>query len=214
MGKRSLEEQVRVEASKLCTEIEQEHGKFYPLIYIINAVSNIICSISFGKRYEYDDPQFQDLLANVNAYFKYSHRGRIQHVFPFLMKLFVKQKQYADSIIRFVLMHMNEHKDTFDKNNIRDLIDMMLLQVEEESEACESVYGTGKPPKDAGKNIPDAGKSVYIARKSVTDDAAFLWRSILMLFIAGTDTTTATIMWFLLYMVCYPAVQRRVSITL
>ncbi|XP_033102783.1 cytochrome P450 2J5-like [Anneissia japonica] len=204
MGKRSLEEQIRVEASKLCTEIEKEHSNFYPLKYIMNAVSNIICSVSFGKRYEYDDPQFQDLLKNVNAFFNYSHRGRIQQAFPFLVKYFVKKKQYADSITRFVHTHMKEHKDTFDKSNIRDLIDMLLLQVEEESEAGES------GSSDIEKSMPSTGKSVYIAGKSVSDGAAYLWRTILTLFIAGTDTTTNTIMWFLLYMVCYPAVQRRV----
>ncbi|XP_033111264.1 cytochrome P450 2J6-like [Anneissia japonica] len=211
MGKRSLEEQVRVEASKLCSEIEKERGKFYPLKCIANAVSNIICSVSFGKRYEYDDPQFQDLLTNVNGYFSYSHFGRIQDALPFLIKLFSKRKQHADNIVRFLHMHMDEHKNTFDKSNIRDLVDMLLLQVEEDPEEGESMPGVDKSISNPGKSIPHAGKSVYIAGKSVSANVANLWRSILTLFMAGSDTTTNTIMWFILYMTCYPAIQKRVS---
>ncbi|OBS58958.1 hypothetical protein A6R68_09917, partial [Neotoma lepida] len=35
---------------------------FDPHFKINNGVSNIICSITFGKRFEYDDGQFQELL--------------------------------------------------------------------------------------------------------------------------------------------------------
>ena len=38
-----------------------------------------------------------------------------------------------------------------------------------------------------------------------------MWRGILDLFLAGTDTTTNTLMWLLLYMAIYPDVQKRVS---
>ena len=28
----------------------------------MNAVSNVLCSVALGKRYDYDDPQFRDVL--------------------------------------------------------------------------------------------------------------------------------------------------------
>ena len=37
-----------------------------------------------------------------------------------------------------------------------------------------------------------------------------LWRVIYDLFIAGTDTTTNTLMWLMLYMAIYPDVQKQV----
>ncbi|XP_071961304.1 cytochrome P450 2J5-like [Antedon mediterranea] len=195
LGKRSIEEQISTEADKLCHEIDQESGKFFPKKYIENAVSNIICSISFGKRYEYDDSKFQGLLEDVNAFFSYSHFGRIEELLPLIMKLFVKRRQHVANIIEFFNSHMKEHKKNFDKNNIRDLIDMLLLQSEQESVEEE-------------QTLSRLGKSSAVNK---TDDVESLWRAILMIFLAGTDTSTSTILWFLQYMVCYPAIQQRIQ---
>ncbi|XP_071961006.1 cytochrome P450 2U1-like [Antedon mediterranea] len=188
MGKRSLEEQIRTEAEQLCKEIGRKSGKFDPLTCINNAVSNIICSVCFGKRYEYTDAKFNELLSNLNAIFNRSHFGKLEFVMPIILKLFRKHQQYVNNVIQFFDSHMKEHTDTFDKNNIRDLLDMILLQIEEES-------------------MVNAGSSKLISTKAIDS----LWRSTLMLFLAGTDTTTNTIMWFLQYMICYPEVQQRIT---
>lgn len=41
-------------------------GAFYPASMFNNAVSNIICQILFGKRFDYRDHNFQTLLKYLN----------------------------------------------------------------------------------------------------------------------------------------------------
>ncbi|XP_071961680.1 cytochrome P450 2U1-like isoform X3 [Antedon mediterranea] len=64
---------------------------------------------------------------------------------------------------------------------------------------------------DAKKDASAAGKSANLGGKTASDDINDVWRAILGLFLAGTETTTSTIMWFLLYMICYPDVQQRIK---
>ncbi|XP_044289827.1 cytochrome P450 2J1-like [Varanus komodoensis] len=63
LGKRSLEERIQEESRYLTDAIEEQKGQpFDPHFQINNAVSNIICSIIFGDRFEYSDNKFQKLL--------------------------------------------------------------------------------------------------------------------------------------------------------
>uniref|UniRef100_A0A8C3WVK5 Uncharacterized protein n=1 Tax=Catagonus wagneri TaxID=51154 RepID=A0A8C3WVK5_9CETA len=63
LGKKSLEERIQEEAQYLIQAIGEENGQpFDPHFKINNAVSNIICSITFGERFDYQDDQFQELL--------------------------------------------------------------------------------------------------------------------------------------------------------
>lgn len=43
---------------------------FDPTFYLSNAVSNVICSIVFGNRFEYDDKDFVTLLGLINKLFQ------------------------------------------------------------------------------------------------------------------------------------------------
>uniref|UniRef100_A0A8B7VSU6 Cytochrome P450 2J3-like n=1 Tax=Castor canadensis TaxID=51338 RepID=A0A8B7VSU6_CASCN len=63
LGKKSLEQRIQEEAQHLVEAIQEENGQpFDPHFKINNAVSNIICSITFGELFEYEDDQFQELL--------------------------------------------------------------------------------------------------------------------------------------------------------
>uniref|UniRef100_A0A8B9ID73 Cytochrome P450 family 2 subfamily J member 2 n=1 Tax=Anser brachyrhynchus TaxID=132585 RepID=A0A8B9ID73_9AVES len=59
----SFEEKVQEESRYLVEAIEEEKGQPFDPHYKINsAVSNIICSITFGNRFDYHDNNFQELL--------------------------------------------------------------------------------------------------------------------------------------------------------
>ncbi|XP_069587684.1 cytochrome P450 2D15-like isoform X2 [Ranitomeya imitator] len=63
MGKKSMEERIREEASYLCSAFQANEGRpFDPFMVITNAVSNVICSIMFGDRFEYSDSSFQRMI--------------------------------------------------------------------------------------------------------------------------------------------------------
>ncbi|KAM9007698.1 cytochrome P450 2J2-like [Ara ararauna] len=62
----SFEEKVQEESRYLVETIEEEKGQPFDPHYKINsAVSNIICSITFGNRFDYHDNRFQELLHSL-----------------------------------------------------------------------------------------------------------------------------------------------------
>ncbi|XP_009695741.1 PREDICTED: cytochrome P450 2C19-like isoform X3 [Cariama cristata] len=81
MGKRSIEERIQEETDYLLEEIKKTKGtSFDPTFMLSCAVSNVICSIVFGKRYDYKDKKFLALMDNMNNIFEMmnSHWGQEQ----------------------------------------------------------------------------------------------------------------------------------------
>ena len=81
---------------------------------------------------------------------------------------------------------VQEHEESFDANDMRDIIDMFMLEVRQHGE------------------VETAEGEAAFSRKT-------MWKIIYDLFIAGTDTTANTLMWLLLFMAVHPDVQKRVS---
>uniref|UniRef100_A0A667YHU9 Cytochrome P450, family 2, subfamily X, polypeptide 9 n=1 Tax=Myripristis murdjan TaxID=586833 RepID=A0A667YHU9_9TELE len=67
LGKRSMEERILEETTHICNCLEKSQGRpVDPLSLIHSAASNIICSVLFGQRYDYND----DVLAFIINSFK------------------------------------------------------------------------------------------------------------------------------------------------
>ncbi|XP_068949563.1 cytochrome P450 2J2-like [Petaurus breviceps papuanus] len=67
LGKKTLEDRIQEEARYLIEAIREEKGQpFDPHFQINNAVSNIICSITFGHRFDYHDSHFRELLKTLD----------------------------------------------------------------------------------------------------------------------------------------------------
>ncbi|XP_053577678.1 cytochrome P450 2G1 isoform X2 [Bombina bombina] len=63
LGKRSIEERIQEECQFLIEELKTYKEKpFDPAIIISKAVSNVISSVVFGQRFEYDDTRFHRML--------------------------------------------------------------------------------------------------------------------------------------------------------
>lgn len=84
----------------------------------------------------------------------------------------------------FLKRIIKEHRESLDPENPRDLVDMYLLEMLAQQAAGEE-------------------------DSSFTED--YLFYIIGDLFIAGTDTTTNSVLWILLYMVLYPDIQDKVQ---
>ncbi|XP_025758992.1 cytochrome P450 2J2 isoform X1 [Oreochromis niloticus] len=152
-----------------------------------NAVSNIICCLVFGNRFEYTDKQFQSILQLLNeiVYLEGSVWAQIYNTLPWLMRWLPGPHQkiftLVQKIIDFVEVKIKEHRENLNPSSPRDYIDAFLIEMGE------------KEDKDSGFSLSN------------------LCFCTLDLFGAGTETTTTTLHWGLLYMIYYPDIQEKVQ---
>ncbi|XP_077133715.1 cytochrome P450 2D14-like [Ranitomeya variabilis] len=187
MGKKSLEERVTEEAQFLCSAFKSQKDQFDPILLINNASSNVICSLAFGERFEYNDGKFKRLLLLYNASLKAKSGllGQILEEIPFLTHIpwlidRVMKPQYE--LIAFLKEMILEHEKTWDPNYARDFIDAYLAEMEKVKEDGSSSFNE---------------KNLFLT----TYD----------LFIAGSESTSTTLRWAVLFMLLYPDVQSQVQ---
>ncbi|XP_075854930.1 cytochrome P450 2J2 isoform X1 [Microcebus murinus] len=188
LGKKSLEERIQEEAHHLTEAIKEENGQpFDPHFKINNAVSNIICSITFGKRFEYQDAQFQELLRLLDeaTFMEASMACQLYSIFPSIMKFLPGPHQTVfrnwEKLKLFVSQMIEKHKKDWNPDETRDFIDAYL--------------------KEMAKNACSTTSSFH--------EENLIW-STLDLFFAGTETTSTTLRWALLYLALHPEVQEKV----
>ncbi|EDM07977.1 cytochrome P450, family 2, subfamily f, polypeptide 2, isoform CRA_c [Rattus norvegicus] len=71
MGKRSIEERILEEGSFLLDVLRKTEGKpFDPVFILSRSVSNIICSVIFGSRFDYDDERLLTIIHFINDNFQ------------------------------------------------------------------------------------------------------------------------------------------------
>uniref|UniRef100_A0A8C8YTC8 Cytochrome P450 family 2 subfamily J member 2 n=1 Tax=Prolemur simus TaxID=1328070 RepID=A0A8C8YTC8_PROSS len=184
LGKKSLEERIQEEARHLTDAIKEENGQpFDPHFKINNAVSNIICSITFGKRFEYQDDQFQELLRLLDEVvcMSASISCQLYNIFPWIMEFLPGSHHTVfrkwEKLKLFVSEMIENHKRDWNPDETRDFIDAYL------------------------KEMAKATSSFH--------EENLIW-STLDLFFAGTETTSTTLRWGLLYLARYPEIQAKV----
>ncbi|XP_056304775.1 cytochrome P450 2B19-like [Danio aesculapii] len=186
LGKNTIESRVLEESQYLIAEMLKDEGRSMNPHYIIkNALSNIICSIVFGDRFDYDNKHFEYLLnlLNENILLLGSAAGQIFNLFPFIKHFpgpHQKIKKNSDELFGFVRHEVEEHRKTLDPGSPRDYIDAYLLEMEKQKSNKDSPFHEG---------------NLVI---SATD-----------LFLAGSDSTATSIRWGLLFLIQNPDVQER-----
>lgn len=197
VGKASLESQIQEECSYLIQELDQQAAAPYNVKTVMtNAVSNVICSVVFGKRYEYSDKTFNHTLYIMTRQLSKIAQGRqsLATFMPWLtklpeamqsfipsLKLFKELKSLEEEIKNFVRNEIKEHRTTYNEENIRDFIDLYVQN-----------------------------EDMTLEEKQFDIDENNFFQIILELFVAGTDTTSTTLQWALLYMLTYPDIQTKV----
>ena len=187
MGKNVLEVNIVREATALVEELNKTSAEVIDVNELIStAVSNVLSSIVFGKRYEFDDPNFLKFLKVVENTLG---SNPVLTFFPFLRFLpgdmfrFKKMKRDVDMVLReLVDVSIDQHIEEFDENNTNDFISAYLKEMKNKQRLGETTT------------------SVDIENLRMT-----IWN----LFIAGTETTATTIRWLLLYFLHFPEVQER-----
>ncbi|ELW72371.1 cytochrome P450 2F3 [Tupaia chinensis] len=189
LGTRTMEDRVLEEAACLLGEFQATAGALFdPRRLLDNAVSNVICSVVFGKRYGYGDPEFLRLLDLFNDNFRImsSRWGEMYNIFPSLLdwlpgphhRIF---RNFAELRV-FISEQIQRHRQTRQPGEPRDFIDCFLDQMDKEQQDPKSHF---------------QDETLVMTTHN--------------LFFGGTETTSTTLRYGLLILLKYPEVAAKVQ---
>uniref|UniRef100_A0A8C3T8W7 Cytochrome P450 2G1 n=1 Tax=Chelydra serpentina TaxID=8475 RepID=A0A8C3T8W7_CHESE len=188
MGKRTLEERIAEEAECLVEEIRKARGSpFDPSRPISHAVANVISSVAFGDRFDYQDQMFLSLLDVIQSLFLElsSPWTQLYEMFPGIMRFLPGPHNriltHVAVLHNFVSERVQRNQKTLDPGCPRDYIDAFLIKMEEEKQNPQSEFHT--------KNLV---------------------LSVVHLFFGGTEMVSATLRYGFLLLMKYPEVQEKV----
>ncbi|XP_015746656.1 cytochrome P450 2J6-like, partial [Python bivittatus] len=185
VGKKSMEEKILEEATYLIEAFTEETSvPFDPHEFLQNAVSNIIFTIIFGKRFEYDKSFLKTLLHEIHQSLKMALGpwGLLYNVVPLVRRLPLPHQRILTSskkVEAFFEKEVEEHKATLVPGEPRDFTDAYL----EEMQKAE--------------------------RKSSSFEDEQLRVLLCDLFLAGTETMAGTLLWGFLYLMAFPEIQEK-----
>ncbi|XP_006813064.1 cytochrome P450 2U1-like [Saccoglossus kowalevskii] len=180
-GKTCMESKICEEILFLLDEFRDIQNQPINAGNIINrSVSNIICSITFGKRFKYSDPNFIFIVDILGKCFESHGKVYVLDFLPFVrpfnqsnIKTFIATRKDVE---KFCKQQIDEHREVFDPNHIGDFIDACLAE-----------------------------RTKHNSKVDFTDDQ--LKFMLVDIFGAGTETVVTTLIWGLLFMVLHPEIQ-------
>ncbi|XP_021589682.2 cytochrome P450 2F2 isoform X2 [Ictidomys tridecemlineatus] len=161
---------------------------FDPRQLLDNAVSNVICSVVFGKRYGYGDPEFLRLLELFHDNFQImsSRWGEMYNIFPSLLDWLPGPHHQIfrnfEELRVFISEQIQQHQETRQSGEPRDFIDCFLDQMDKEQQDPESHFQE---------------ETLVMTTHN--------------LFFGGTETTSTTLRYGLLILLKYPEVAAKVQ---
>ncbi|XP_017282864.1 cytochrome P450 2K1 isoform X2 [Kryptolebias marmoratus] len=190
MGRKVCEDKIIEECQRLTEVFKNFNGKPFETMQPINyAVSNIICSMVYGSRFEYSDPEFTSMVDRTNRNIQLTGSASIQvyNMFPWLFKWLPTRK---------------EINETFEMNRNQNFSLFHQLRETLNPEMCRGVVDAFMVRR---QNLEKSG----VKNNHFHDDNLFM--TVTNLFVAGTETTSTTLRWGLLLMAKYPNIQDQVQ---
>ncbi|XP_025098452.1 cytochrome P450 2U1-like [Pomacea canaliculata] len=188
MGKNVLAVKVQEEIKEYIRVISESQGQPLDLRHLTQAsVSNNICSILFGKRFEYDDDVFRNNLRLMHHVLHDGGAGAVVNFLPFLRNLpgnFFKMQHIVNKILlllnEFIKPFVDEHNRRYEEGTVDDFIGAYIREIHHHRNRQSG------SPHINDVNLP----------KTVFD-----------IFAAGTESTSTAILWTLVYFLHHPDVQ-------
>uniref|UniRef100_A0A673CL77 Cytochrome P450 2K1-like n=1 Tax=Sphaeramia orbicularis TaxID=375764 RepID=A0A673CL77_9TELE len=186
MGKKACEDKIIEESFYLSEELKKFKGDQL----LTNAVSNIISSMVYGSRFDYEDPEFIALIDRMSRSIKLMATPSMQfyNAFPAIGKWFSgaqKEFQKLQVLVReYNLKVFHQLKETLNPHMCRGFVDAFFVRQQQQLKS-----GVINP------HFLDAN----------------LHRTVQQLFGAGTETTATTFRWILLFMIKYPKIQDQIQ---
>uniref|UniRef100_A0A8C6TLC8 Cytochrome P450 2K1-like n=1 Tax=Neogobius melanostomus TaxID=47308 RepID=A0A8C6TLC8_9GOBI len=183
MGKRACEDKITEEAQYLCDVFKNFKDTTQPMN---QAVSNIICSMVYGSRFEYDDPKFVTLVSDANRIIQMvgSPSVQIYNLFPWLGRLVPKRNE----LLKLKETNENQNRQFF--KNLRETLNPQM---------CRGFVDSFLVRQKKEEGVPNS-----------PFDEDNLLQTVGQLFNAGTETSSTTLRWGLLIMAKYPHLQDQV----
>ncbi|XP_029426892.1 cytochrome P450 2F2-like isoform X2 [Rhinatrema bivittatum] len=189
MGKKSIEERIQEEAQYLIEEFRKTNMSPFNLINPMGrAVSNVICSIVFGNRFDYKDKNFTLLVSCIQNNFRIMSNiwGVLYNFYSDLMdylpgphkEIFTNFEKLRD----FIEEKVKKNQESLDPNNPRDYVDCFLIKMEKEKNNIKNLFNMNT-----------------------------LVMSTLLLFFAGTESVGLTLRYGFLILMKYPAIAAKVQ---
>ncbi|XP_046580743.1 LOW QUALITY PROTEIN: cytochrome P450 2U1-like [Haliotis rubra] len=189
MGKNIMEDKINEEISQFLAAIDEKMGQGFDCSRLVhNAVSNVICSTVFGKRFEYTDSLFVKFLKALEENLVLLGGSSVVNALPlvrflpgdpFKFKKIVNNASLVETLL--TQPSMKEHLKTHDDNDVEDFLGAYIKEMRHRQQQNEDT----------------------------SMDFENLNRVIANLFVAGTETTATSIRWALVYFLNYPDVQEK-----
>uniref|UniRef100_A0A670IR00 Cytochrome P450 2A13-like n=1 Tax=Podarcis muralis TaxID=64176 RepID=A0A670IR00_PODMU len=188
MGKRSVEERILEETHFLLESLrETKSAPFDPTYTLSRTVCNIISSIAFGDRFEYEDQEFHSLLSMMlgSLQFTCTSWGQLYDMFSGVMQYLPGPQHKAFKQLlgleEFIMRKVKAQEETLDPNAPRDFIDCFLVKMQQEKENTNTEF--------------------FLKNLVMTT---------LTIFFAGTESISTTLRYGFQLLLKYPEVEEKV----
>jgi len=184
-----LEEKITVECTAMVKMLEEKKQEEVNVCAMMeHSVSNVICNVLFGNRYEPSDPEFATVTKFNHFIFNLPFRTDLAIVCPWTQRFYHSTdfQNYLDGLDmrdKYISKRLQEHEDTLDTQRIRDVCDSLLKSLREESDERWKEIGS---KSDVKNNLV-----VTLAD----------------MFVAGFETVATNLTWGILYLLHHPQIQ-------
>ncbi|KAM9543815.1 cytochrome P450 2J4-like isoform 1-T1 [Guaruba guarouba] len=220
LGKRGLEHHVQEEAHCLVAFFASMKGKpMNPSFSLVHSVSNVICAVVFGHRFSRGDETFHELIRATERLFKFggSFIHHLYEIFPWLMCRLPGPHKKAlscyDVLSSFTRREIRMHMEHGKPDEPQDFIDFYLAHIKKAVLLLLFCLVVEKMIKGRSDKI----RGVLLEGDKTKDEPGSTYNgdnmvcSINDLFLGGSETTSTTLNWGLLYMVANPHIQEKVQ---
>ncbi|XP_037637777.1 cytochrome P450 1B1 isoform X2 [Sebastes umbrosus] len=167
----------------------KEHRFFQPMAYLVVSTANIMSAVCFGKRYSYEDAEFQQVVGRNEQFTQTVGAGSIVDVMPWLQyfpnpikTIFENFKNLNLEFTKFIREKVIEHRKTIQSSTIRDMTDAFIVAMD----------------KLRDKSGLSSGKDFVTP---IMGD----------IFGASQDTLSTSLQWIILILIKYPEMQVRLQ---
>lgn len=178
------------ELLRLFLDKTHEEHYFQPMLYLVVSTANIMSAVCFGKRYSYDDAEFQQVVGRNDQFTRTVGAGSMVDVMPWLQyfpnpikTMFDNFKNLNLEYSIFIGEKVAEHRKTLQSSTIRDMTDAFILAMDQ---------------------IRDTAKGVPFGKDYVPPTIADV-------FGASQDTLSTALQWIILILVRFPDMQKRLQ---